>query len=84
MSADTRAGTFLAFLAQKPMNTVDRLGNGMKRTSYESSRSDVSQFCAHSPHGSALNPYYDSLKPFLFVMRAMGVLPLSSEAGGKY
>ncbi|XP_023717203.1 gustatory and odorant receptor 24 [Cryptotermes secundus] len=79
VSAGTDAGTFLA---HKPMSTVDSLSYGMKPTSYEFSRSDVSQFCGHSPHGYALNPYYDSLKPLLLVMRAMGVLPLTSEAGG--
>jgi hypothetical protein len=82
VSADAHAGTPLA---QKPMDTVDNLSNGIKATSYGFSRSDVSQFCAHSPAGgSAVNQYYDSLKPFVLVMRAMGVLPLSSEAGGKY
>jgi hypothetical protein len=81
VSADTHAETSLA---QKPVDTVDNFSNGMKPTPYEFSRSDVSQFCARSPGGSKLNPFYDSLKPFLLAMRAMGVLPLSSEAGGKY
>lgn len=80
MSSDTHAGTYLA---QKPMDTGDHLSNGMKQTSYGFSRSDVSQFCAQCPRGSTGNPYYDNLKPFLLVMRAMGVLPFSSEAGGK-
>jgi hypothetical protein len=66
------------------MDTGDNLSNGMKPTSYGFGTSDVSQFCTHSPGSSAVNQYFESLKPFLLVMRAMGVLPLSSEAGGKY
>jgi hypothetical protein len=72
VSADIFAG---ASLVQKPKDTVDNLSYGMKLFS----RSD-----ANSPGRSTVNSYYDNLKPFLLVMRAMAILPLTSEAGGKY
>jgi hypothetical protein len=81
VSVDTRAGISLI---QKPMGTVDNFSNGMKPTTCGFIACDVNQFHARSPGSSPVNPYYDSLKPFLLVMRAMGVLPFSSQAGGKY
>jgi hypothetical protein len=81
VSAGTHAGISLV---QKSMGTVGILGKAMKPIPYYFGWCDVSQFNDHSTSSSTANPYYENLKPFLLVMRAMGVLPLTSEAAGKH
>jgi hypothetical protein len=70
------------FLVQKT-DTVDSLQDGMQPTLYSVKTSEVNHFYIQSSDSGTLNLCYDTLKPFLLVMRAMGVLPVSSTAGGK-
>lgn len=71
------------FQVKETMDTVDNLQDGMQPILYSVKTPEVNQFYNQSSYSSTLNLYYDTLKPFVLIMRALGVLPVSSTAGGK-
>jgi hypothetical protein len=72
------------FLIQKQTDTVGRLQYGRQLNSYRRNTFKFKQFFLQPSSNNALNPYYGDMKPFVLVMRAMGVLPVSSTAEGKH
>jgi hypothetical protein len=71
-------------LIEQETNTVDSLQYGMLPNLYNFNYNRFNRFYLSSSRNNALNSYYDNMKPFLFVMRAMGVLPISATAEGKF
>jgi hypothetical protein len=70
-------------LVEQITNAADSLHYGMQPNLHNFNTIRFNRFFLRSSRNTALNPYYDNMKPFLFVMRAMGVLPLSATAEGK-
>jgi hypothetical protein len=71
------------FLVQKQMDTLDSLQYGMQPNLYSLNTFKCNQFFLQASRCAALNSYYDNMKPFVLVMRAMGVLPVSPTEEGK-
>lgn len=71
------------FQVKETMDTVDNLQDGMQPILYSVKTPEVNQFYNQSSYSSTPNLCYDTLKPFVLIMRALGVLPVSSTAGGK-
>ena len=71
------------FLVDKQIDPVDSLQYGIQPNLYSLTAFGFNRFFLRSSRNTALNPYYDNMKSFLFVMRAMGVLPVSATAEGK-
>jgi len=77
-------GNFLGtFLVENQTDTVDSLQYGMQPNLYSYNTFRFNRFFLRSSRNTALNTYHDNMQPFLFVMRAMGVLPVSATAEGK-
>jgi len=70
-------------LVERQTNTVDSLQFGMQQDLYNLNTFRFNRIFLRSSRNTAQNPYYDNMKPFLFVMRAMGMLPLSATTEGK-
>ena len=71
------------FLVERQTDTVDSLQYGMQPNLYNYNTFRFNQFFLRSSRNTALNTYYDNMQPFVLVMRAMGVLPVSATAEGK-
>jgi hypothetical protein len=71
-------------LIEQETNAVDRLQYGMQSNLYNFNNNRFNHFFLLSSRNNLLNSYYDNMKPFLLVMRAMGVLPISATAEGKF
>jgi hypothetical protein len=70
------------FLVQKTKDSADGLQDSIQEPLYNVEAS-VNQYYIPSSDNATLNRCYDTLKPFLLVMRAMGVFPVSPTAGGE-
>lgn len=71
------------FLVERRTDTIDSLQYEMQPNLYSFNTFRFKRFFFRSSRNTALNTYYDIMKPFLFVMRVMGVLPVSATAEGK-
>ena len=80
MSPGQFSGTFLV---ERQIDAADSLRYEMKPNLFSFSAFRFNRFFLRSSRRTVLNTYYDNMQPFLFVMRAMGVLPVSATAEGK-
>lgn len=71
------------FLVENTTDTVGDQLEGIHPTANGVKTFEVNQFYLQSSDSSRVNVCYDALKPFLFIMRALGVFPVTYTAGGK-
>jgi len=71
------------FLVESQTDTVDSLQYGMQPNLYNYNTFRFNRFFLRSSRNTAQNTFHDNMQPFLFALRAMGVLPVSVTAEGK-